>query len=311
VWVFLKWTDDWWVATILAFAPRWVCAVPMVVLLPATLCRRRQSLLVILLAGIVAWPIMGFNVPWSRLFASGPHGTPFRVMTCNMHYSQVAPDALEGLIGSAACDLVVIQEWPGARLSRLQASPDWNVRTTPRLFLASRYPIRAVKDLNLQAAGGDAVGMRYDLDIPIGVVHVFSVHLSSDREGISEAMEGKGPLREETNSVQRYKESELVVAQAAECQGPVLIMGDFNTPPESVFFADVWKGYTDTFSSSGWGWGFTFYGARTMVRIDHVLAGPCWTATGCQVGANVGSPHRPLIAELVWSDARSSGVFPE
>jgi vancomycin resistance protein VanJ len=80
------------------------------------------------------------------------------------------------------------------------------------------------------------------------------------------------------------------------------VMGDFNTPPESRIFPQVWGGYTDAFSAAGWGWGYTFIGARTTVRIDHILAGRGWRVTDCRVGPNVGSPHRPVIAGLVWTE---------
>jgi endonuclease/exonuclease/phosphatase (EEP) superfamily protein YafD len=81
---------------------------------------------------------------------------------------------------------------------------------------------------------------------------------------------------------------------------PVLVMGDFNTPPESAIFRRVWGRYTDAFASAGWGWGYTFFTMRKIaVRIDHILAGPGWYCERCWVGPDVGSPHRPLLAELI------------
>ena len=90
-----------------------------------------------------------------------------------------------------------------------------------------------------------------------------------------------------------------LAAEAARCSGPVLVVGDFNTPPESPIFDEVWDGYTDAFSAAGWGWGYTFFGTKTMVRIDHILASRAWGVTACRVGQFIGSPHRPVIADLV------------
>ena len=59
--------------------------------------------------------------------------------------------------------------------------------------------------------------------------------------------------------------------------------------------------YTDAFSEAGRGWGYTFIGAKTTVRIDHVLISKGWHRAACRVGPNVGSPHRPVIADLVWT----------
>jgi vancomycin resistance protein VanJ len=35
------------------------------------------------------------------------------------------------------------------------------------------------------------------------------------------------------------------------------------------------------------------------VRIDHILAGPGWYCARCWVGPDVGSPHRPVLADLI------------
>jgi endonuclease/exonuclease/phosphatase (EEP) superfamily protein YafD len=81
----------------------------------------------------------------------------------------------------------------------------------------------------------------------------------------------------------------------------VLLAGDFNTPPESALFSQLWGGYTDAFSTAGWGWGYTFRSWKTTVRIDHILAGPGWSCERCWVGPYVGSPHRPVLADLTYS----------
>ena len=44
--------------------------------------------------------------------------------------------------------------------------------------------------------------------------------------------------------------------------------------------------------------------STAAVRIDHILAGPGWRCGRCWVGPDVGSPHRPLLADLVYSPAQ-------
>jgi endonuclease/exonuclease/phosphatase (EEP) superfamily protein YafD len=286
------------------FSPRWVFALPLAVLLPAAVFLRSWSALVPLAAGLVALgPATGFNVPWQRLTGDAPPGTPFRAMTLNMHYSDADPGPLEALVADARPDVVSVQEWPGSGRSSLQTNPDWHVHATPRQFLASRHPIRRAVDLGDDSMGEHASLVRYELDTPAGVVHVFSLHTATDRQGITDTLHEnrKGPAEIRANSARRREQSAYVAGRAAECGGPVVVMGDFNTSPESPIFTDVWGGYTDAFSAAGWGWGYTFIGARTAVRIDHVLAGRGWSAAGCRVGPSVGSPHRPVIADLVWA----------
>jgi len=309
VWLLLRLTDRWWPATVLAFGPRWLLALPAAVLVPAALLGRRRWVVVPLAAAVVvAWPVMGFNVPWPRLVGPGdpqtgtPAGTPFRVLTLNMHYSEVAPAALDRLIAAEHPDAVAIQEWYGSSQSALRSAPGWSVHATHWLFLASRHPIRGVEVLGRDSKGKQALAARYDLDTPAGPVHLFSLHTASTREGVQRALRDVRETDDElqANSALRREQSAYVAGRAAECRGPVLVVGDFNTPPESVIFPEVWAGYTDAFAAAGWGWGYTFFGAHTGVRIDHVLAGPGWRCGGCRVGPNVGSPHRPVIADLVW-----------
>jgi endonuclease/exonuclease/phosphatase (EEP) superfamily protein YafD len=304
LWLLLLQADDWWLSTILLFSPRWLFALPLAALLPAAICLRRRLLAVVLAAGlIVVGPVAGFNIPWQRLTSSAPAGKPFRIVTINMHYNRVDPPSLEELIATEKPDVLAIQEWSGARHSSLNSNPEWHVHASPGLFLASRYPIRQAIELGHNSTDEHASVSHYELETPLGLVHVFSLHTASLRDGIADTIHHKsrGQTEVEANSERRREQLEFIALHAAKCRGPVLIVGDFNTPPESSIFEDVWSGYTDAFGAAGWGWGYTFFGGRTMVRIDHVLAGPGWTCTDCRVGPKVGSPHRPVIADLIWS----------
>ena len=304
-WLLLLSADEWWPSTILLFSPRWVLVLPLALLLPAAVyLRSKWSIIVLLAAGlIVAGPVSSFNVPWQRIAGSTPSGQPFRVMTLNMHYLNADTAILEELIAHEQPDVIAIQEWPGWERTSLKSKPEWHVHATSKLFLASRHPIRQVIDLGNESMGEHASVARYDLDTPLGLVHVFSLHTATDRRGISDTLrrDGRGPSELQANSTRRREQCEYVAKQAGGLQGPILLMGDFNTPPESTIFTQVWKDYTDAHSAAGWGWGYTFFGAKTRVRIDHVLAGKGWRFTGCGVGPYVGSPHRPVIAGLVWA----------
>lgn len=303
LWVVLQWADRWWPATMLMFSPRWVFALPLLILLPvAALMRWRLVVPLLAAAVVVAWPVAGFNVPWQRITRPIPDGVAFRVVTLNMHYSDADPVQLEDLVATQAPDVVAIQEWPGWERSALRSEPGWHVHATPRLFLLSRHPIRRATELGHDSLGEHASAAHYELDTPAGVVHVFSLHTATTRQGITDTIHEnrKGPAEVAANSARRREQCAYVAGRAAECRGPVAVMGDFNTPPESPIFPELWGGYTDAFSAAGWGWGYTFVGARTTVRIDHILAGKGWHCAKCWVGPVVGSLHRPVVADLVW-----------
>ena len=73
-----------------------------------------------------------------------------------------------------------------------------------------------------------------------------------------------------------------------------------SVPNPSCVRQTYWSKYTNAFSEAGLGWGYTFYANRTSLRIDHILAGPGWRCRECWVGPEVGSEHRPVIADLEW-----------
>lgn len=302
-WLMLQWADQWWPATMLMFAPRWIFALPLGLLLPLTGILRSRLVVVVLMTGlIVGWPLMGFNIPWKQLASGKPTGTPFRVMTVNMHYSKADTGPLDELIATTAPDIVAIQEWYGFNRTALCSTPGWHLHANPGQFLASRHPIKKVVELGKDSMGEHASVNQYEIETSDGVFHVFSLHAATTRDGIFDTIHDKrnGPDEIRANSSLRRTQSAFVVEKATECKGPLMIVGDFNTPCESAIFADVWSGYSDAFTTGGWGLGYTFIGSKTTVRIDHILFRKGWVCTGCRVGPFIGSPHRPVIAELVW-----------
>jgi endonuclease/exonuclease/phosphatase (EEP) superfamily protein YafD len=302
-WALLAAADLWWPATVLQFSPRWLLLPPAgpLALLAALL--RPRALTPVLLAFLLAGgPVMGFCVPWQRLLSAPPPGTSFRLLTCNIHYEKIEPLPLDQLIETTRPDFVVLQEYRTYNHSELLARPDWHVHRERGQFLASRHPIR--RTARLGPDSGDTRGsvIRYELDTPAGLVTLFSLHFASPRQGLTKVIHEKEGAPEDLTqgSRLRWTQSEYLAGHLAGVTGPVLVVGDFNTPPESAIFRRLWGSYTDAFGSAGWGWGYTFLGGRTRVRIDHILAGPGWSCDRCWVGPFVGSPHRPVLADLTW-----------
>jgi vancomycin resistance protein VanJ len=313
LWVLLQWADLWWPASVFLFAPRWLCGLPLLVLVPGLVLIRRKNafILVGLAAAVISGPVMGFCLPWRTYLLPAPSGPRLRVFTCNLHGSAaVNPKRLEAVILESGADVVTLQEWPEAEASSLGSWPGWNRHVTPRLFLASQYPIRQVTDLGLDSYGPKGSVSRYDLETPNGLVHFFSLHLASPRDSIYETIheKRKGPAEVIANMVRRRQQCDYLARYTGALHGPVVLAGDFNTPPESAIFREFWGDLSDAFSTAGWGWGYTFIGGKTMVRIDHVLAGKDWTCDRCRVGPNVGSPHRPLVADLIYSSSTMKAV---
>jgi endonuclease/exonuclease/phosphatase (EEP) superfamily protein YafD len=78
----------------------------------------------------------------------------------------------------------------------------------------------------------------------------------------------------------------------------VILGGDFNTPCQSALYHREWSGFSDAFNAAGLGTGHSYFGLGASVRIDHLLSAAGWRCIRCRVGPDVGSPHRPVIADF-------------
>ena len=81
---------------------------------------------------------------------------------------------------------------------------------------------------------------------------------------------------------------------------PVLIGGDFNATAHNWAFRHITRGFQDTWSKAGRGWGGTFHTRFPAFRIDFVMAGPEWEVISSvsPVTGRLVSDHRPVIARL-------------
>ncbi|HEV2946208.1 MAG TPA: endonuclease/exonuclease/phosphatase family protein [Gemmataceae bacterium] len=298
--------DRWWLVTVLMFGPRWPYALPLSILIPLALFVGRRSLwpLAISLA-VVIGPLMGLCLPWRPLIAPKSLGPRTRVLTCNVHYNQLDAAALSMLITQTEPDIVALQGWIGKHKPVMFWEENWHLRRDGELCLGTRYPIRKVElatDAVFQIGRGAFA--RYDLEAPNGTIHFFNLHLASPREGLKAVISqpAAAPALLQANSDLRRSQTEILRRWTEELEGRIMLTGDFNTPPDSTIYADFWSPFHNAFAEAGFGWGNTYFSRRAAVRIDHQLAGPGWQCRTCWVGPNVGSPHRPVIADWAWLD---------
>lgn len=302
--VLLRWSGDtWWPSILMLYGPRWVWAIPLVVLIPAAaIAHRRCMPTLLVLALVVAGPVMGLCIPWRTGFglATRAGRMPIRVLTCNVHYTDLDQRALRDLIREAAPEIIVVQEWSPSRYdaATLAPGPGWHVDIRGEFAIASRFPIVGVEPCR-PYPGASRTAVRYTLKAPGGVIDVINVHPASVSDGIwAVRVNGLGGLAAlERNTTNRWRESLATSRWAAGSDRPLLLVGDFNTPGDGPLYQTCWSGYQDAFATAGFGLGHTWYGHWWHgLRIDHILTGPGWVVQHCWVGPDVGSDHRPLIA---------------
>jgi len=298
-------SDVWWPATVLLFGPRWVLLLPLALLLPLVLVWDRPLTPVLLVAGLIfLGPVMGFGVGhlWP-VAGSGPNPV-LTVVTLNARGGNTLLTSPRNLLAEWEPDILAIQECGAGLAAELRNDPSWNVDVRSGVCLVSRLAIVQVREMErdaLEFAGGSGVVVTYTLDLNGTSISVTNVHLETPRAGFELLRSGQlraGIPKVSERSFMRGIELRRAAAWTEDIPGPQIVLGDFNTPPESRLYRQAWSSWKNTFSMAGWGLGGTRLNGWIRARIDHILVNDGWTVLDARVGGDVGSDHLPVIARI-------------
>jgi endonuclease/exonuclease/phosphatase (EEP) superfamily protein YafD len=295
--------DRSWLATILLFGPRWLCALPLLVLVPLAAWLWPRLLVVLAATGLVILvPLLGFRLHLS----SAGQPARLRVMTCNVNRFNYSGQAMRSLIATERPDLVALQEVVGRPPAIWPRG--WHVVQNDEYVVASRFPVVEREHTYRLVHPGKIAALRYTIDTPDGEVQLFNLHLPTPREGLEAVLDRRKLIDSkkipqlEASLEMRRRDSQKVSDWIASFPGPKIVVGDFNTPVESALFRRYWLGLSNAFSTAGFGFGFTKitekHGWSYGARIDHVLYSPPWNCTRAWVAGDVGSDHLPLLANF-------------
>ncbi len=249
---------------------------------------RRRNLAV--LAGslaVNAW----FVAPYLPIRSATPRdATSLRILHANVYTGNDEHARVLELIRREAPDIISLQEINRSWLSALNAlEADYPHRLTRArednfgIGAWSKYPFKRseiltveslpVLDLTVSHAAGD--------------FHILMVH----------------PLPPIGGEYFERGQASLAAVNAHSSDGPRLVIGDLNTTPFSRNFPGLARGglLPGELSSASRGFGvLRTWRSQSVVRIpiDHVLTSRHWRVHDIRVGADIGSDHLPLIADL-------------
>ncbi len=326
-----------WPVTLFLFSPRWVVAVPLLILVPITLATRsRLTWLYLIHAIIIIFPILGYRGPWTDAVAPQQRQV-LRVMTCNLGAGAIRIDQLMSLAQSHDVHVLMLQECPSTISAPLFRRLGWNHRQESNVAIGSLYElgesrilgrqpashnnaVAAVScEVRLPAGNHDATGKEDATSDPgarfmpsLRTVHLVSLHLPTFRPALMKAWNLDLHAGTGINDMsQRYRSlTQRILRQVHEIQDPIILAGDLNIPVESAFYRNHLSGYRNAFSSAGRGLGYTKYTRFHGIRIDHVLLDSQWDVHTAIVGPGVGGDHRPVIVELSLNDPPSVEMAP-
>jgi endonuclease/exonuclease/phosphatase family metal-dependent hydrolase len=254
---------------------------------------------------LVLFGVMRFCVPLQFRGGGARADRSLRVITCNADYRALDTAAFAKFLGDVQPDIVVAQGWSSVHDAAFMGA-DWHTRRDGELFVASRLPLLSAEASTDPAfAGKNGSLAHYRVRSSFGLdVDVFNFHAATARQGLSQVITGwwNGAAAIDANTTERRAQSRVARDAASRMVAPAIVGGDFNMPSDSAIYRAFWSDWSNAFSAAGFGFGYTHYTHRTQLRIDHILASAGWRVRRCYVGPNVGSAHRPVIAELQWAE---------
>jgi len=265
-------------------------AVAAALLVPALVLVRspRAALLSAALAMVQFAPGAG------RLLAAEPAaacgGASLVVVTANVQFNNRDRRRFLAWLAAHPADIVVVQEVSAAwalELSTLSDYPYRGIRTREDPYgiaILSRWPFESLQPVDL---AGDGIPSLEGIALVRGQrVHVLGLHT---RWPILPAL------------AHARDRALLGVAARARAQAiPTVAAGDLNVAPAAPAFTRLQRdsGLRDAFAGRGWHptWMAAFW--PLALRIDHQLVSPALCVESAEVGRDIGSDHRPVIARL-------------
>ncbi len=283
------WPVDGWLVGPLLLVPRWLFLVPIVPLAVGAIRSRRWLVRAVVLADLVLvlGPGMDLAVPVARLVASPMVGSKVRVLNVDPGRWMIDGARLVGLIEKQQIDVVCFTRSvePDGLVEPLTKS-GWQFGGDHRI--ASRWPIAAAPAANSATPELAVVKLRH----PDGFdFRLASVALPGPGRAVDCLRVGDlGGWRTELASWDEQV-IQLRLNLADSGTSPVIVAGDFGRPDDCQRMISLRATYPSARQQAGWG--YAGHGG------DQIVASRDWSFARFGTGPDLGTDHRPVIAEAV------------
>jgi len=239
--------------------------------------RKKLATAFALLAVALIWSVPGASA--FRRHDAKPHS--LRVLTWNVEgrvrwASQLAEVALRydpdiiGLVEAGNSKQRTRRAWQ-------QAFPGYTItRSHGETILLCKKDIASVRT---GSAGSHGVFQHIKVNYDGGFLNIILADVESDPR------------------ISRAATIQELTMVAESLTGPTLLMGDFNTPADSVHFQQVRKTFVNAFETCGSGYAATWPMPYPVLHIDHVWCRDV-QIQACEHGWPEFSDHRPVIVHL-------------
>ncbi len=292
---------------LLLFAP-----LPLLLILAMAL-RARGALIVLLVPLTVLAFLVGPR--FTPRVAAAADGQPFRVLTFNVGGARglTRPAAIVQAIRAADPDVVCLVETPSnaaATIGDVLRDAYPHQTGSASVFVLSRLPLLDARKSVLRSGAKDSLQVTLELDdhrlIGLTAVHLQRVDAFPGlRSGLMPFVRAARGFATDTRDA---AVGEIVPLLRSE-GGTHILVGDFNLTPTSQAYRRLSAELQDAFAEASWGLGHTYPTALQLpgltvsfplVRIDYIFHSRDLVASRAWVGADGGSDHLPVIADLAF-----------
>ena len=207
----------------------------------------------------------------------------------------------------------ILNKYPYRSVTGLEASGKYHIYG---LACFSKFPIENTKEIVFESSYNGAA--TYTININGKKVTVANVHLESnqitaaDKRLYNDFLQNKEStnLDDVTTNIrkrlgrayrQRVAQTDKIKQHIAQMSNDdVIICGDFNDTPISYAYANMKKGLSDAYASTGFGPGITYNEDFFLFRIDFILHSKSMKAYRAKVDKVNYSDHYPLNTYLKW-----------
>lgn len=270
--------------------------------------RRKVALLCGASLGFWVWALMGLS-----FHPLGPGQKDVRIATYNIALRTGSATAYAAQIKAWNPDIVCLQEarrsYPPQRAGESPVGemiaarfPGWHLESAGDVLTMSRFPISESRVFLLRAGSTRRI-LALTVQTPAGALRVLNTHISTSFSGQKKHFGLPAELADVSANARAAAQARLeqveplTVALNADVKTPLVLCGDFNTPPRGLFYRRLNAHLNDGFAGAGNGLGLSFPSRFPLLRIDYI-----WTRGAHAVAVRVdkagASDHRMVIADV-------------
>ncbi|MBT2621401.1 MULTISPECIES: endonuclease/exonuclease/phosphatase family protein [Chryseobacterium] len=243
---------------------------------------------------------------WVNFTSVDKAGSDLKIVSLNAKGGILGQDAIEKYIDNQNADIVMLQEHGDVKKYQFNGFGEGKGDVIVSIF--SKYKIIDQKELiDSDHKINNAYANQTDIEIKGNVYRFINVYLQPFKfeksmvklqgDSDEDKQKVKGVVRRLIPTFKMHQEQiEKVRKGIDESPYPVILVGDFNSVPNSYEYYHLGKGLKDAFVESGRGSATSFHDYKFPIRIDYVFTSQSIQPLSYQVDRSVRiSDHYPVI----------------